>query len=110
MLDVPCPVDGNEACIRLIEQCAQTTKEGEVAHICVILTRSGTDTVAYFSGRGGLEIASFYGAHLLQKELMTVNQNRMVTLTGRKEAPANRVFYNLIKQPVCFDFLGPLMD
>lgn len=109
MIDVDSPPDGNEAALAMLLQCVREVKETKVRHVSVVLVRGPSDVNARFCGIAGLEIAANWGADLLKEELRRVAQRRMFT-GGNPEAPANRVVYNIAKMPVCFDFLGMLVD
>lgn len=109
MLDLPCPVDGNNTVIDMLEGCLAKAKEGQINHCCVIMTKGPNDVFVQFTGVGGMEIAANYGADLLKRALMDVTQKRQLEET-RIKGPANRVIYNIAKMPVSFDFLGSLLD
>lgn len=108
MLDVLSPIGGNSYVVEMLEKCLAEAKKGKVSHACVILATGPGNVSARFAGLSGMEITANYGCDLLKKELMEITQKRMLA-PNNPDAPVNRIFYDLFKMPVSFDFAAALL-
>ena len=108
MLDIFSPVEGNGYVVEMLTNALEEAKKGKVAHAAVILVNNATNVNARFAGLSGMEIACNYGADLLKTSLMEVTQKRMLA-PDNPNAPANRIYYDVFKMPISFDFAGALL-